>query len=197
MINFKFPLQPQQKYYITQYDIPNSSKMIILPTTSVIHSFLKGWENVLFEPETTSILQLDIKIVANLCSAHDFPLLKDLNFTFSVLSDRCQHDEPRTFNQNLHRAGSQAMLVDQHALVNALVVPLNRIHRQRVGLVVGGLCEARLFSDQLVVFEPLDVRHGLRASGDPQRCVISHARFYFFQGGGDGWFGASRSATFP
>ena len=52
-INFKFPLQPHQKYYITQFEnLAFHSllrwKIIILPilTTSLIHFTLKGWENV-------------------------------------------------------------------------------------------------------------------------------------------------------
>ena len=57
VINFKFPLQPHQKYNITPH-IKNLAfhgllrwKMMILPvlTTSLMHYSLKNWENVLFE----------------------------------------------------------------------------------------------------------------------------------------------------
>ena len=57
VINFKFRLQPPQKYNITQYgeldfsSITQMNNMIILPTltASLIHFSLKGWENVLFD----------------------------------------------------------------------------------------------------------------------------------------------------
>ena len=58
VINFKFLLQPHQKYYITQCEELGFSwlilrwKMIVLPilTTSLIHFSWKCWENVLFLP---------------------------------------------------------------------------------------------------------------------------------------------------
>ena len=56
MINFKFPLKPQQKTNITQYEEFGFSyltqKITIPPilTTSLIHFSLKGRENVLCEP---------------------------------------------------------------------------------------------------------------------------------------------------
>ena len=57
VINFKFPLQPHQKYYVTQYEAHSMKKLafhsllrwklIMLPilTTSRLHLSLKGWEN--------------------------------------------------------------------------------------------------------------------------------------------------------
>ena len=56
VINIKFPLQPHQKYKITQYGgtwlfIVYSNERLYLPilTTSHKHFCFKGWENVLFE----------------------------------------------------------------------------------------------------------------------------------------------------
>ena len=56
VINFKFPLQPHQKYYITQCELLGSHsllrwKMITLPIlpNSLIDFSLKGWENELVE----------------------------------------------------------------------------------------------------------------------------------------------------
>ena len=50
--NFKFPLQPHQKYNTTRYEELSllRGKKIILPilTTSLSHFFSKGWENVFF-----------------------------------------------------------------------------------------------------------------------------------------------------
>ena len=56
VINFKFPLQPHQKYYITKYEEPVFSyltkwKTIILSIshTSPMHLSLRDWENALVE----------------------------------------------------------------------------------------------------------------------------------------------------
>ena len=62
VINFKFPLQPHQKYHITRYDHSLLRwTMIILPIlpTSLIHFSLEGWENVLFELGAERVNQND------------------------------------------------------------------------------------------------------------------------------------------
>ena len=48
--SFKFPLQPHQKYHLTFHSLLRWKiiKVAIL-TTSLIHSYLNGWENVVFE----------------------------------------------------------------------------------------------------------------------------------------------------
>ena len=55
VINFKFPLQPRQKYYIAQQE--ELEKLIISPilTTSFIHFLFKGWEDVLFHLESERV----------------------------------------------------------------------------------------------------------------------------------------------